>query len=259
LALLLTVIAGIVAPVPAGFFRAPGLLQWLTLFFRKRDPWLFAVGALSIATTLRIALNVTPSWYGFVLTVPLYLLIACAARHEMIWLALLVIVSMRGLADERGHYAAKQFPIATRRGVLLDVNRDRAAALNELLPMLHGSVAVMPEGLTINYFAGVPTTLRYQTFTPVETADPAIEADILRDLAAHPPEQIVMLTRAVREFGSRGFGVDYDQRLVALIRKRYVVERRWVSPAFDLVLLTNAARTQPTCCPSPPAPAPSRR
>jgi hypothetical protein len=261
-ALAVALIAGLVAPVIGVFFRAAGLLQWASLFFRRRDPWLFALGALSVATTLRIALNVTISWYGFVLVVPMYLLIAYVARTEVIWLALLVVLSMRGLAEERTRFAAKQYPIVTKQGVLFDVNEPRAKALNDLLPMLHGSVAVFPEGLTINYFAGVPTTLRYQTFTPVETADPAVEADIIRDLAAHSPEQIVMLTRDVHEFGSRGFGIDYNQRVVAYIREHYAVERTWGGPKFELALLTsatNAARTRPTCCPSPPAPAPRPR
>jgi hypothetical protein len=231
------IIAGLVAPGTAAFFRACGVIQWTALFFRRRDPWLFALGALSIAATLRIALNVTPGWYGFVLIVPLYLLIAYAARNQPVWLVLLLVVSLRGLADARATFAPKRIPIVTKRGVFLDWNADRAAVLNEVLPLLHGSVAVMPEGLTLNYFANVPTTLRFHTFTPVETGDAAVEAEVIRDIAAHPPEQIVFLQRDMREFGSRGFGIDYDQRLVAFIRTRYVVERAWIRPKFRLVLL----------------------
>ena len=241
LACVLTVLVGLVAPVTTAFFRACGFLQWLALFFRRGDPWLFALGALSIGTTLRIALNVTPEWYGFVLIVPLYLLIAYAARKQPVWLVLLLVISLRGLAHARTTFATKQFPIVTKRGVILDWNPDRAALLNELFPLLHGSVAVMPEGLTLNYFAGVPTPLRFHTFTPVETGDPNVEAEVIRDLAAHPPEQIVFLQRDMREFASRGFGTDYDQRLVAFIRTRYVVERSWSRPKFKLVLLRRRA------------------
>jgi hypothetical protein len=236
-ALAVVLVAGLVAPATAAFFRACGLVQWLALFFRRRDAWLFALGALSIAATLRIALNVTPNWYGFVLIVPLYLLIAYAARNQPIWLVLLLVVSLRGLADARATFATKRIPVVTTRGVFLDWNADRAAVLDELLPLLHGSVAVMPEGLTLNYFANVPTTLRFHTFTPVETGDPAVEAEVIRDIAAHPPEQIVFLQRDMREFGSRGFGVDYDQRLVAFVHGRYVAERAWIRPRFRLVLL----------------------
>lgn len=229
-------VAAIALP-SAALFRGFGVLQWGTLF-RRRDPWLFVLGALSIAATLRIVFNVAPVWYGFALVVPLYLVIARYVRSELVWVALLLALSIRSIKEERVRFALKRFPIETARGVLLDHNPDRAAVLNEALPQLRGrSLAVFPEGVSLNYFAGAPATLTYHTFTPAETSDPRVEDDVIREMTQRPPDQVVILTRDVQEFGSRGFGVDYDQRLLALVRARYAVVQSWSRPRFELVLL----------------------
>jgi hypothetical protein len=45
------------------------------------------------------------------------------------------------------------------------------------------------------------------------------------------------VSRDVREYGSRGFGIDYGLRIVALLRSRYHVERVWHGERFEAVLL----------------------
>lgn len=230
------VVAAVALPFAIAFFRLAGYLQWLALT-RRRDAWLFVLGALSIAASLRVRYNVIPSWYGTFLIVPLYLLIVYAGRNEPVVLALLVALSVRLFFEDAAKWRAKEYPIVTTRGVVLDWNSDRAAVLNVLLPMLHGSVAVMPEGVTLNYFAAVPTTLRYHTFTPVEIGEAPVETEVIRDFEAHPPEQVVIVSRNVAEYGSRGFGLDYGQRLLGLIRSRYMLQARWVRPRFTAILL----------------------
>ena len=90
-----------------------------------------------------------------------------------------------------------------------------------------GTLAVFPEGITINYLTRTTTPLSFHTFTPPETADPRVEDEILREIQKHPPDRIAIVNRNVREYGSRGFGVDYDRRLMAWIDAHYAVERRW--------------------------------
>ncbi|HKO02169.1 MAG TPA: hypothetical protein VJ032_10770, partial [Thermoanaerobaculia bacterium] len=107
------------------------------------------------------------------------------------------------------------------RGTFYDVNASRAAAINELASIGLPSLVVMPEGLTINYLLEIPTPLRYYTFTPPEAADPRAEEAILRDFEAKQPEWIAFVPRDLSEFGSRGFGVDYDQRIMAYLRAHY--------------------------------------
>ena len=79
---------------------------------------------------------------------------------------------------------------------------------------------MIPEGITINYLADVPTTLTFHTFTPVEVDAPQVEDAIVRELTAHPPDRVLMVSRDLREYGARGFGVDYDLRAGALIRSQ---------------------------------------
>ena len=75
---------------------------------------------------------------------------------------------------------------------------------------------------------------------PVETADAAVEEEIVRELTAHPPDRVLLVSRDVREYGSRGFGIDYDLRVAGLLRARYRVEQVWHGERFEAVLFRNA-------------------
>ena len=235
------------------FLRAFGIVQWLALAWAlakdRRSPLLlFAVA--SIASTLRIALNVSHAWYGFVLVVPAYLLIAYllfeylpsrgvyTKRAAMLWLVPIVVICGRELFKQHLAYAEKRFVVTTQRGDFYDHNADRAAALNAFLASSpRGTLVVIPEGVTLNYLTGLRTPLTFHTFTPVETASPLVEQKIIDELTARPPTRIVLVTRDVREFGYRGFGTDYDRRLAAVIAARYAVERRIRLPHFELIVV----------------------
>jgi len=213
--------------------------------------------AFSVACSLRIPLNVSPAWYGFVLTVPsmalaAYTLFCYLPRRNVMalfWLAPFVANAGTDLWQQHGRYAQKQYAIISPRGTFYDWNRDRATILNRVINTVHdGTLSVMPEGITINYLTRTRTSLTFHTFTPVETADPAVEDAILRELTAHPPDRVLLVTRDVREYGSRGFGVDYDLRIKALLRERYRMETGWRGERFEAVLLkrltAEAQRTQ---------------
>lgn len=223
------------------FFRAWALLEVLCLVYAlaydRRSP-LALFAAFAIATTLRIPANVSPIWYGFVLIVPVYALIAYvlfvylperglySQRAALAWLPLMAIICFRDLAQQRERWAAKEFPIRSARGVFYDSNQARAAALQSFIDSHPaGALVVLPEGITINYLTKTTTTLTFHTFTPVETADPQIEDQILREIEARPPDRIAVVARDVTEYGYRGFGIDYDLRLAAWIRSHYRVER----------------------------------
>jgi hypothetical protein len=252
IAVVVAVVAGAAIPINA-FFRAWGLLQWIAIVWallRDRRDLLVVLAAFSIASTLRIPLNVAPWWYGFVLVVPTYLLIVYVVFQYLpaqglydrnaaaIWLVVFAMFAWRSLADKRLRFSVKQFPVTTIRGTFYDANEVRAAVFRDLLPRVRGTtLAVMPEGIGLNYLAAAPTTLTYYTFIPPETADPRVEQAIIGELARHPPQHIVFLRRSVAEFGYRGFGVDYDQRLVAWIHAHYSVVQAWPGPRFELVLL----------------------
>jgi hypothetical protein len=67
----------------------------------------------------------------------------------------------------------------------------------------------------------------------------------VRELMMHPPDRVLMVSRDLREYGARGFGVDYEMRAGALLRSRYRVATIWRSPRFNATLFTTEAqRTQ---------------
>jgi hypothetical protein len=214
-----------------GFFRAWGVLQLALLVYaliRERGSPLAVFAVFSLATTLRVPFNVSPAWYGFVLIVPTYALIAYVLFvrwPSRAWLFLVAMLCARDLWEQHERWGVKIYPIVTARGTFYDHNADRARALSELKPT--GTLAVFPEGITINYLTRTTTPLSFHTFTPPETADPRVEDQILREIEAHPPDRIAIVNRDVREYGYRGFGVDYDQRLARWIFAHYAVERRW--------------------------------
>lgn len=230
-AAVVAVALGVCLHVPS-FFRAWGLLQWPILGYaivRRERGWLLVLAIFSIASTLRIPWNVTPIWYGFVLVLPVYLLIAFVLFHELpsrgvyrrelatIWLLLFGGFAIRALFEQHQYFAAKPYRIESRRGTFYD----RSPALAALLPQLDGkSLVVFPEGIAINHLAGIPTPISFHTFTPPEMSDDA-EREVLRELEAHPPELIVIVPRDVREYGRRAFGIDYDQRIAAWIGGHY--------------------------------------
>jgi hypothetical protein len=245
------------------FFRGWAFLQIAALAWavkRKRSD-LVILAVFSIASTARIPLNATPGWYGFVLILPVYVVIARVLFHELpaagiysrraawLWLPLIGLIATWGLVQQRERYAVKTYPIRTMRGTFYDANSDRARILNSFLSAAArakpSSLVVFPEGVSLNYFAGVPTPLRRYIFTPPETEPFLIEKEVFDELLATRPEAIVILTRDLSEFGSTGFGVDYNQRLLAWIHGQYRIARAWSSPRFELRVFAPGPDSRP--------------
>lgn len=256
LSIVVAIAIGVLAFVTADqFFRGWAIVQLVLLPFAIRKPGepMLMLLALSLCASSRVFLRMTPAWYGFVFLVPLYVLVAYVFFE---WLPLrgvysksaarlaivpIVVVAASFLWRANEVIAQKRFPIRSSRGLFYDANLGRAAALDGFISQFSGrSLVVVPEGLTLNYLTRTKTPVRFHTFTPVETAEPEVEAEIIKDFAAHPPEFIAVVTRAVTDFGYRGFGVDYDRRFAAMIRARYVPVKRWRLPSFELILLKNA-------------------
>lgn len=226
------------------FFRGWAILQFVALAigFRERDTPLLYFAMFSIASTLRVPLAVTPQWYGCALIVPVYALAAyvlfASAYRSQWWLAIVAVICLRDLVEQRQRYALKAYPIVTARGTFYDANPDRARVLNELIRTVKGpTLAVMPEGVSINYLTRMPTPLSIHMFTPPETADPVMEARVLQELHDRPPAEVALVSRDVREYGSRGFGIDYDRAIFSYIIHMYKYQHSWAAPRFQAVLL----------------------
>jgi len=225
-----------------GFFRAWTVLQiaWIPFAFRRlRDP-ITLVLVVSLCTTSRVFFNIVPVWYGFVFVVPLYVFAVCAMLRfasPRFVMPLIAAVSALYLAQANESYARKTHVVTTARGVFKDAVADRAKAIAELERIPMHSLVAIPEGLTLNYLLRIPTPLAYHTFTPAETDDATIEARIIADFEAKRPECVVLVPRSLREFGAQRFGIDYDRRLAAYLRARYVAVGRTGGPDYSLLVL----------------------
>ena len=235
-----------------GFFRAWFFLQIALLVYaliKERESPLAIFAVFAIAATLRVPFNISPAWYGVVLIVPVYALIAYVLFERWpshAWLFLVAMICARDLWEQHERWSVKVYPITSARGTFYDYDVHRARALSAFKPA--GTLAVMPEGITINYLTRTTTPLSFHTFTPPETADPRIEDAILREIQRTPPDRIAIVQRDVREYGSRGFGIDYDQRLAA-----------WIAANYDIESATPPLEIRRRRCLSAPCPAPTPR
>jgi hypothetical protein len=224
------------------FFRAWTILQLVLIPFAIRKPRepLALLLLVSLCTSSRIFLNIVPAWYGFVFITPVVVLMVYVlfewlpARgvysHQTAraWMAIFAMISVSGMVAAHMAYAPAQ-PVTTKRGLYYDTSPGRAEAVSGLLRHLKhagaSELVVMPEGLAINYLSGVRTPLRHQTFTPVEIA--GTEILIVAELEAAAPRYVAIVHRDVREFGYRGFGIDYGREIVTWLAARYEVEARF--------------------------------
>lgn len=237
--------------------RAFNLLQWVVLISCAvrifsgegagiHSSNLFILALFSVAATLRIWLNVSPGWYGFTLVVPVFALMAAVLferkRLVPLWLIPVAVLCTLTLWDQHRRYAVKLHPIVSDRGTFYDSNADRAAILTTFLRHVHGgTLVVIPEGITLDYLASATTPLSYHTLTPVEIDSPPVESAIVRELVAHPPDRIAIVNRDVREFGYRGFSVDYGLSLTNWIKAHYAVEAPLRGKTFWMIVLRRNA------------------
>lgn len=241
------------------FYRAWTALQILlipaAIRERKHSPF-FLLLLFSICTSLRIFLNIGPAWYGFYLTLPIYLLIAYvlfrylpergvySPRAAMLWLPMFGLLMIRGHTELIHYHTSRTHRVDSARGTFYDSSKDRAFIIGNFLQYLeksnHSELVVMPEGLTLNYLAKTPNPLSFHTFTPPETASSKIEQRILDEMDRLKPELVAITSRGVTEFGYKGFGVDYATSLTAYLKRNYVLLQLSDSPSFKLALLRRA-------------------
>jgi hypothetical protein len=84
------------------------------------------------------------------------------------------------------------------------------------------TVAVIPEGIMINYLARRTTPVRFVNYMPPEMTAFG-EPEMLRAFAEHPPDYVLFVDRDTSEYGFAAFGSDprYGAALLSWIRTRY--------------------------------------
>lgn len=200
----------------------------------------FALAALALLG--KMALNVRISHYGFALAMPATAMLAALALDAAPqalsrWVnatalragfagALAMLGALHVVTTERVHAMKQQ-----RLGHGADEFRAdvRGTILEAVLGWLERSnqagapprtLAVFPEGVTLNYLARLANPTPYINFMPPEIVLFG-EARMLEAFRAAPPDVVVITHKDTSEYGYRFFGVDYARELGAWIRAEY--------------------------------------
>ncbi len=228
-----------------------------------KDLQLFVLSLFSFLVVIRILLHVHAWHYGFYILVPG--IIVCHAfffrklpgflkdRITAVAVSLgfgfvFMVFMLDHAAFSRNMYKARTLKVAALRGELGTFNDPRGAGVAALVKFLeektdkNATVAVFPEGLTVNFLSARRNPLYYYSYLPVDMVSPRVEDQMIADMELKTPDHVIILQRDVAEYGSLGFGVDYAQRLVAYIEKNYALENQhgplpFTADSFSAVIL----------------------
>jgi 4-amino-4-deoxy-L-arabinose transferase-like glycosyltransferase len=218
---------------------------------------IFALGLLA-----RILLRTRVLHYGFGLAMPATLLLVAAAWSGVAarisaWggdanvyrvglLAFWLAAVGQFVAQSNAWYRAKTYPIGTGADQFLA--DDRAPYLQAAMDTVTKSakpsdtLAVMPEGVMLNYLLRMRNPTPYTNFIPPEMRMFG-EEPMLAAFVNQPPDWIILTQRDTTEFGARAFGVDYAQQIVAWVEEHYEVAAQFESPPPSYAVLV--ARRKP--------------
>ena len=95
------------------------------------------------------------------------------------------------------------------------------------------TLAVLPEGVMLNYLSRRATSIPFINFMPPELLMFG-EDSILHALEEAPPDFIALVHKNTAEYGAPLFGTHYGQRIMAWIEQNYrVIERVGAPPLRD--------------------------
>jgi hypothetical protein len=221
---------------------AAGLLValWKGRGNRRSLPAL-AFAALGLVLLLKMFLRARVAHYGFALAMPASLVVVTALVG---WLP--AFLTRRGLRGDvfracalallaffaEAHVARTNAWLALKTEVV-GAGRDafrsdvRGVIVNEAVAYLATSgarsVAVVPEGVLVNYLARIPNPTPYLNFMPPEAilfGDDAWTAAFRRA----PPDVILRVPKDTSEYGRGPFGAGYGRALAAWVAAAYVAD-----------------------------------
>jgi Dolichyl-phosphate-mannose-protein mannosyltransferase len=201
--------------------------------------------AFALVLLAKIALNARIGHYGFCLALPATVttvtlmcwsipeyLNACgsegrSAGFRQIALFTIAACAVPYLAVSAALYARKEVSIGSR-GDRFMASSGRGSAFAEATIELQrlapptATIAVLPEGVMLNYLLRRQSPLRVVSAMPAELAAFGEDA-LLGSLAASPPDFVVLVRRQTSEYGVSAFGSEprYGGRTMAWIRARY--------------------------------------
>ncbi|MCS7080186.1 MAG: hypothetical protein NZ585_09065 [Chloracidobacterium sp.] len=226
----------------------------------------------------KIALAAHAGSYGFTLALPATALVAAAALDLLpealatrSWgqgdllrssaAGVMIAFWLAALESSSYFYAAKTTPLGDGRNRMLCFApplSDKAVTVGpavedmaRLLPA-DATLAVIPDGMVINYLLRRPNPTPYVVFDPLMLAAYGGEARVVEQLAAHPPDYIVFVQRDFPEYGLGRFGQDIrcGRLITTWVAEHYEAIRIYGGPPagerFGLALLRHRKPTTTT-------------
>jgi hypothetical protein len=214
----------------------------------RRDP-LLLLSVFVLLSALRIPLKFYPVWFGFYLLVPAYLFLAYALGKRLaLWIpgrkfvmcafaALAILTMFRFHQTVSEAYGKMTSRLVTPKGSIRDFPVGRSEAIEQFLAYIESrfpeekpSLVVIPQGVSLNYYTGMKNPTAYYLFIPAEVNSPELEARMIEELEATRPDYIIYTSRYMKEFGVKGFGIDYGMEVAAWISQNYALEQVFRGP-----------------------------
>ncbi len=195
---------------------------------RRRHASLALLALLALGLLAKMILATRIEHYGFALAMPAAVLAAVAlvwglpellrrrgANGELaraVGLAAVAAGIAFHLALANRWYAWNDVEVGEGADRILASGRDDRGAmvaraldqLDTLVPS-DGTLVVLPEGVSLNYWLRRPSSSRFTLFLPTELAAVG-EETILADLSANPPDFVALVPRDMREWELGDFG-----------------------------------------------------
>lgn len=241
-------------PLPL-FALAIGAAAWLALrrasdaeAARRARAWL-ALSAFAFTLLLKMILNARVQHYGFALALPATLLVVAALVGRLpaelerrgragavLRLGALTLLAVAVLAhlDLTRRFLAQKSEVVGRGGDAFRADL-RGRFMNSALEAYAGlarpgdTLAVLPEGVMLNYLTGSVNPTPYVNFMPPELLLFG-EERIVAAFAAAPPDWILLVHKDTSEYGFPYFGPDYGTRLASWVQERYEPVRLFGHP-----------------------------
>jgi hypothetical protein len=102
------------------------------------------------------------------------------------------------------------------------------------------TVVVVPEGVGITFLSGCTNALGVHTYLPVDFCGAYDDAAMVRRLQEAAPDYIVFNSRDLREYGKRGFGLDYALEVAAWVNQHYRTVHDFRTKAYLVRILERA-------------------
>ncbi len=210
-----------------------------------------AVLAFALALAAKMALNAQLAHYGFALHMPAVLIcIACLVGlfpqqvekrggSRVLAIALgssLVIALGLGLHVKTSAQRDTRDALFGRAADTMRAD-SRAREMNQALAVLEtlphdATVAVLPEGIMLNYLARRVNPTPYINFMPPEL-EMYGESTIVDAFRAAPPDVVVFVHKRAGLYGTPFFGRDYGRSLYGFVQANYRPVETWGGRPFD--------------------------